>query len=463
MKRLLLLVLFIAFPIFADAALAVKEVKSSKGITAWLQEDQSMPIVALAFAWRGGFELDPEDRQGLSMVAADMLTHGAGKWDDNAFTQALQENSISLDFDARRDAISGNLRCLKENLPQAVEMLSASVNAPLIAKDTLERQKAHAATRLKFQLADPDWLLLRMAMRETFAGHPYGKRALGTVDSIKAITVDDVKAWRKHFARGNLLVTATGAINEAELSKLLDDVFGALPEKTDLPVTPEAPFSVGGKSYHLILPGPQAQLFMEWQGFKRKDADWYAGEVMDYILGGGSFSSRLMKEIREKRGLTYGVSSNQSSLERAGLFTAQASFMAKNSNEVLKLVNDEVKKISDTPVSADELEAAKDYLIGAYPLQLTSTSAIAGHLLNLRLNNLPVNEEEKRATAIKAVTLGDVKRVAKKIFEKPGAVFWVGPPGDGKKVDDVLQKPNGTFMNVTPSGIKADQVFDKVD
>ncbi|MBI3419045.1 MAG: insulinase family protein, partial [Proteobacteria bacterium] len=178
-----------------------------------------------------------------------------------------------------------------------------------------------------------------------------------------------------------------------------------------------------------------------WPGLKRNDADWYAAEIMDYILGGGSFSSRLMKEIREKRGLTYGVNSGSSALEHGPLFTVEASFQGKNAAEVLRLINEEVARMVKDPVSAEELKAAKDYLIGSAPLDLTSTSNIAGRYLGLRLNGLPMDEEEKRAKALQAVTAADVQRVAKRIFSVQPAVFFVG----------------------NPEGITPTETFDKID
>ncbi|MBI3419723.1 MAG: insulinase family protein, partial [Proteobacteria bacterium] len=363
-----LFLLILLFPVCALAAPKVQEVKTPRGITAWLAEDESQPVVAIAFGWKNGFESDPENRQGLGTLATDLLTDGAGEFSDNQFQEQIQENALSLGFEARRDALRGAMRSLKETLPQGVKMLRAAVNAPRFEKDAVERQKGKQLSSLKFNLADPDWVLMRLTLREIFKGHPYGKRALGTPESVGAITEGDLRNWQKNLARGNLLAVAAGAITPAELSTLLDQVFGDLPEKSLSPVVPEAGWKVGGKTFLLKIPGPQAQIFMAWPGLKRNDADWYAAEIMDYILGGGSFSSRLMKEIREKRGLTYGVNSGTSALEHGPLFTVEASFQGKNAAEVLRLINEEVARMVKDPVSAEELKAAKDYLIGSAPL-----------------------------------------------------------------------------------------------
>jgi zinc protease len=426
--RLFLALALILLPLSLQAALPIQEVKSSKGITAWLEEDNSLPVISLAFAWKGGFENDPEDKQGLSTLAATMLTQGAGEYDSDAFQKELRQTGISIGFEARRDFIRGTARTLKETLPLAAKLLRASLMAPRFDATELELQKDKQAAGLKFHLSEPSWLVSRLAMREYFMGHPYSRRALGNEASIEGLTVADMKGWMKNLARQNLIVTATGAITAKELSKLLDEVFGDLPQKAPELKIEEAKPKAGGETFLVPLPGPQADLMMVWPGLKRSDRDWYVLEVMNYILGGGSFSSRLMKEIRERRGLTYGVSSGPAPLEYAALYMIEASFEGKNAAEVMNLIQEELSKLSTTRVSGEELQAAKDYLIGSYPLVLTSSSSIASYLLGLRANHLSKDEEEVHAKAVRAVSAGDVQELAKKLFSKPAAVFIAGSP-----------------------------------
>ncbi len=428
-RAFLLCLILLALPLAAQAGTEVRKVTSSRGITAWLREDQSLPIVSIAFAWRGGFERDPENRQGLGALATAMLTRGAGPWDDNAYQKELQENVIGISFGSARDQVSGRLKSLKETLPLATRLLAAAVNEPRFGPEALARQKARQQSALKFRLSDPEWLLARLAMREVFAGHPYGLRAQGTARSIAAVTAEDLRHWHaRHLARGNLLVTASGAISAAGLSRLLDQVFGALPENPPPASVPDAAFEIGGKNFLLKKPGPQAEMLLIWPGLPRASPDWHAGEVMNYILGGGGFSSRLMKEIRVKRGLTYGVSTGFSPLDHAALFLLQVSARGKDAGRVLRLARDEIRKLAATPPDGDELQAAKDDLIGSYPLALTSTSAIAGHDLRLRLDDLSPDEEERRAQAIRAVTAEQVRDLAKRLLSRPPALFMVGEP-----------------------------------
>jgi zinc protease len=426
--RIILALVLVLLPLSLQAALPVQEVKSRSGITAWLQEDSTLPVISLAFAWKGGFENDPEDKQGLSTLATTMLTQGAGEYDATAFQKELRQTGMSINFEARRDFIRGSVRSLKETLPMAVKLLRASVTAPRFDEAELALQKNKQAAGLKFHLSDPSWLASRLAMREYFMGHPYSRRALGNEASIDALTSADMKSWMKHLARENLIVTATGAITAKELSKLLDDAFGALPEKAPEVKIEEAKPKGSGETYLIPIPGPQVDMMMVWPGLKRADRDWYVLEVMNYILGGGSFSSRLMKEIREKRGLTYGISSGPAPLEHAALYMIEASFEGKNAAEVMRLVQEELNKLSSTSVSDEELKAAKDYLVGSYPLVLTSSSSIASYLLGLRANHLSKDEEERHAKAVRSVSAGDIQDLAKKLFSKPPVVFMAGAP-----------------------------------
>ncbi|MDX1923463.1 MAG: pitrilysin family protein [Alphaproteobacteria bacterium] len=426
MPLLCVLAVLIAPPCFAND---VQILKSSKGITAWLIEDHSLPIVSLSFAWNGGIETDDDAKQGLSHVAATMLTKGAAADDENAFLKKLQDNVISLSFQAQRDTIYGQLRTLKETLPVAQEALRASIMQPRFDDQSLMQVKAQNISLIKNYLSDPDWLMSRLMMREVYAGHPYSKRTLGTQATINSITKDDLKNWHKRLNRSELIVSATGDITKEELNKLLDETFGGLPEKPAGAELAEADLKGKTETFVLKYKGPQSSITVVWPGIRRNDKDWYAMEVMNYILGGGSFSSRLMSEVREKRGLTYGISSGMSLFDHGSSYSIQASFKNENAGHVLDLIKKEIAHMRDTKVSAEELKAAKDYLIGSYALSLTSTARVAGHYLEIQRQKLGVDIQQKREAALNAVTAEDVQRVAKRILQDASQItFFVGEP-----------------------------------
>jgi zinc protease len=422
---LVLVALLVSVPAHAE----IQKVTAKNGLTAWLIEDHNLPIASLAFGWRGGIEQDPEDKQGLSYLAAAMMTQGAGADDANAFQKKLNDNAIKLDIGAERDARKGSLRSLKETLETATQMLKESLSAPRFEASAMQRVRGEVLSNLKLYESDPDWLLSRMMMREVFAGQDYAKRTLGTAQSVQRLTQADLKTWHKDLTRKDLIIAAAGDLTPAELSNILDDVFGVLPAGKEEAPSGAQVFKGSGETFLLKHAGTQSMLAFVWPGISRNDPDWYAAEVMNYILGGGSFSSRLMKEIRDKRGLTYGISSGMMLFDAASLYIVQGSMANEKAGEVLKLARAEFKRITDEKVTDKELQGAKDYLIGSYATSLTSTSSVAQHLLELQRKGLPMDEQEKRAAAIRSVTAADVQKVAKRLLVPNGdAVFLVGGP-----------------------------------
>jgi zinc protease len=431
MKKLLQSIVF-ALCILPNVLYAndIQIFKSSKGITAWLMEDHSMPIVSMSFAWRGGgIERDAENKQGLSHIAADMLTKGAGNDDENVYLKKLQDNAISINFQAQRDSVYGQFRSLKEALPLAQNLLRAAIMEPRFDAKALAVSKDQNITTIKHYQADPDWLLSRLMMREVFAGHVYSKRTLGTVATVSSLTPHDLKQWHKQLARDTLMVSVTGDITKEELGALLDQTFGGLPEHSQQAAVPDVDLAGKKQVFVLNYNGPQTSMILAWQGIQRQDKDWYALEVMNYILGGGSFSSRLMSEVREKRGLTYGIASGASLYDHAATYTIQASFKNENAGAVVDLVKKEITRMRDSAVTDNELKAAKSYLTGSYALGLTSTAQVAGHYLEIQKRKFGVNYQREREDALNAVTAADVQRVAQRILQDDAMIaFFVGQP-----------------------------------
>lgn len=441
MKRIASVLLLLMLAAFPHPVLAETKIVTSKGgITAWLAEDHSLPVISLSIAFKGGIEEDSDDKQGLSYIGANMLTQGAGEDDANSFQQKLKDNSIALNFEARRDAVYGTLRSLKETWPEAVRLFKESLARPQFDAAVLKREKARTETALRLYLSNPDWLLSRLQISEVFSGHPYVRRTLGTFDTQKNITVEDLKKWHQGLRRKKLVVGAAGNISVEELGKLLDDVFAGLHEDKAGTDVSEAQIKGAGGIFYLKHPGAQTELMMVYPGIFHQDKDWYVGEVMNYILGGGSFSSRLMEEIRDKRGLTYGIGSSMMLFDHAALYVIQASSANANAASVLDLTRKEISRLRDALASAEELQAAKDYLIGSYAIDLTSTQSVAGYLSELQRLGLTRDEQEKHVAAITAVSAADVQRLARRLLpEGKEAVFLVGQP-EGVKATKILEK-----------------------
>jgi zinc protease len=264
--------------------------------------------------------------------------------------------------------------------------------------------------------ADPGTVAGKAFMRAYFANHPYGHEVSGTPRSLAAITQKDLHAFaRSHWVRGGLKIAVAGDVTPAQLSQLLNTAFGALPARTP-PLTPW-PGKVGAPGVHVIpMPVPQPTVIFALPGLMRSDKDFLPAYVANYIAGGGSFSSRLMGELREKRGLTYDVSTSLDVYRRAGIFAGQVATRADAVNQVIAVTRQTLKDFAANGPTDKELADAKTYLTGSYPLAFSSNAGIAAQLNSFQRVGLPIDYVTKRNALISAITPEDVKRVAARLF-----------------------------------------------
>jgi zinc protease len=412
------------------AAMDVQEVTSPGGIKAWLVQDNSMPLIAVGVAFRGGSALDPPGREGLSTFVSGLLDEGAGAFDSRAFQQRLNDLSIDFKFDAGIDDFTGALRTLTENRDQAFDLLRLALTEPRFDAEPVERIRGQLLAILADESSDPNSIADRVWWHATFAAHPYGRQTSGTAAGLGAVTAEDLRGFvRSRFARDNLVVGVVGDIDAAQLAPLLDRTFGALPANSS-PVDvaegrPEAPGAV------LIVDRavPQSVVLFGANGLKRQDPDFYAAFVLNHILGGGGFSSRLMHEVREKRGLAYSIDTDLVTLDHAGIVQGAVGTKNASVGEAIALIKEEWRRMRDEGPTADELADAKLYLTGSYALRFGSTTAIARALVAVQLEGFPPDFFKKRNGYIEAVTLADVRRVAKTLLDPDALTFViVGEP-----------------------------------
>ncbi len=440
MKRILsfaLLSLFLSGSVSAEtAAMRVQEVTSPGGIKAWLVQDDKLPLIAMRFAFRGGVEQDPKDKQGLSELTASLMTQGAGPYDAEAFQQKLADQSIQFTFAAGRDAVQGAIKTLRESHGTAFDLLRLALIEPRFDEEAFNRARSQQLTQIKMELGNASWQGRRALFAHVFKDHPYAMRRLGTAATLKSMTREDVrKHARRIMARDNLLVTVAGAISPEELGVTLDKVFGKLPTHADLRPVPE--FSGQFEASKLLIKreGTQTEMLLAAPMLKRCDPDWYAAEIVNYILGAGGFASRLMNEVRDKEGLTYGISTALGSMDHAALLLGQASTDNPKTGKTWDKINEVWQNLYANGLSDSEIEAAKDYLTGSLPLALTSTNAIASVLMDMQLENLGRDYLERRNALIRGVTAEDVKRVIARWFDPAKAMLvMVGAP-DGVTPD----------------------------
>jgi zinc protease len=414
----------------ATAAVDVQRVVSPGGVEAWLVQDPTAPLISVSVAFRGGSALDPQGKEGLAEMVSGLLDEGAGDLDSPAFQRRLADLALDFGFEASLDSFGGSLRTLTEHREAAFDLLGLALTEPRFDTAAVERIRGQLLAMIARDANDPDAIADRIWWRITYPDHPYGRPSGGTSASIRAITVADLEDFvARRIARDNLIVSVVGDIDAATLARLLDRAFGRLPA-TSAPVTiPAATIASPGAVVVAERDMPQSVMMFGHAGIDRHDPDFYAAYVMNYVLGGGGFSSRLTDEVREKRGLAYSVGSYLVALDHAALIQGSVGTQNARVAETLDIVRQEWTRMRDEGPTQQELDDAKTYLVGSYPLRMTSTGSLARILTAIQLEGFPIDYMEHRNGYIEAVTLDDVKRVAQRLLD-PAAltVVVVGKP-----------------------------------
>jgi zinc protease len=412
----------------------IQRVTSPGGIEAWLVESHANPLIAMRFAFRGGSAQDPLGRDGLAYFVSGMMDEGAGDLDSVAFQEQLQTLATRIDFDAGRDVMLGTVQTLTASKDAAFDLLRLALTAPRFDVDAIERVRAQILAGLNFDQNDPETVASLAWDRLAFGEHPYGRPIKGTTSAIAAITPADLKDYVKRvYGRDKLLISVVGDIDAATLGDLLDHVFGGLPDKSSLAPVAEATPPLGPTREVIEMDVPQSVAQFGHRGPQRKDADFIGAYVLNYILGGGGFSSRLMEEVREKRGLAYSVYSNLYPYEHGAVFVGNVATKNEEVGQSLHVIEGELRRLAEQGPTADELDAAKSYLTGAYALRFESSSSIANQLLWIQIEDLGIDYVDKRNAGIEAVSLDDISRVAKRLIEADRLITTiVGKPVEHK-------------------------------
>ena len=423
----LLALLVLALP---ARAVEVQRVVSPGGIEAWLVEDHGNPILSMEFSFKGGASLDPAGKEGTANMLAATLDEGAGPYDSKAFRAKLENLSIKISFSAGLDRFSGSFQTLTRNAEEAYELLRLSLSDPRFDEEPVERIRSQILVGLAREETDPDAIAGRTLWKLWFPDHPYGRPSDGTTESLAAVTRADLEAYRtRELTLDRLKIGVVGDITPEALGPVLDRLFGSLPAEGDpLEVAETRPQNLG-ETLVIEQEVPQSVVSLGHEGVKRDDPDYYTAYVVNYILGGGGFASRLFEEVREKRGLAYSVYSYLYPFDNAALVLGGTATANERVAESLSLIRAEWAKMAQEGPSAEELENAKTYLTGSFPLRFSNSPRIAGMLVGMQQEDLGIDYLDKRNALIEAVTLEDAKRVAARLFQPDNlTVVVVGKP-----------------------------------
>ena len=386
---------------------------SPGGIEAWRVESSFVPLVAVAFTFEGGAAQDPPGKGGAAQMLARLLDEGAGPYRSDEFQERLANQAIELGFTAGPDAVGGSLKTLTANADEAFELLRLALVEPRFDEDAIERVRAQTIAGLRYQANDPGNVATKRFFAEAFPGHPYGLPVSGTIESVAAITREDlVSLHRRILSRGKVKVAVVGDMKADELALRLDHVFGGLPEKPDLATVPDVALQGCGRRVVVDLDVPQSVIRFGVPGISWRDPDFIPAYVLNHVLGGGAFTSRLFQEVREKRGLAYGVGTSLASYRRTAITWGYTATKNERVLECLDVIASETRRLSQDGPTDDELAKAKDYLTGSYALGFDTSTKIAHQLVQIAFEELGITYIRRRNELVAAVTQEDVRRAA---------------------------------------------------
>ena len=426
MNRLSIAVLalfLIAMP--ATAQIKIQEVISPGGIKAWLVEEHAIPFIALKVGFRGGTSLDSAEKQGATNLMVGLLEEGTGDMDAAAFLKATEELAANFSYSARRDSVMISARVLTSNAPEALDLLKLAITKPAFNQVAFDRVKGQVISGLESEKSDPDAIAGKRMNQISYGEHAYSRPREGSVETVNMLTpADMMAAHRVGLTLDHMVVGVVGDVTAAQLGPMLDRLSGDLP-KTGAVLPENVDFAATGKTTVIDFDTPQSVALWSHKGLDRHHPDFLAAYVMNHILGGGGFGSRLTDEVREKRGLTYGVYSYLAALDHSNFVGGSVASGNDKIAKALAVIRAEWARAAQGDFTAQELDDAKKYLTGSYPLRFGSNAQIAGALVSLQLDSLPIDYVNTRNGKVEALTLDHINRVARELLRPDQLQFVV--------------------------------------
>mgnify|MGYP002860734879 CR=1 FL=1 len=428
----LLAVLALALGLAAPAgAIDIQDVASPEGRSAWLVEDHSIPFVSIEVIFTGGSALDPAAKAGAVALMTAMLSEGAGDLDAQGYAAALESLAGSVSFEAGRDSVSMTIRALSENRDAVIDLALLALTDAQFGQISLDRVRAQQVAALERAARNPNTIAQQAYSSLGYAGHAYATPSDGTPATVGALSIDDIlAAHRAAFNADRAYVAAAGDITAAELGALVDRVLGVLPA-AEAPLPEYRRFDAAGGVTVIDFPGPQSVIQFGHGGINADDPDFMAAYVMNEIFGGGGFNSRLMAEIRESRGLTYGIYTSLASGRFGDSYAGRFSTANETAAEAVALVREQFEWLADGGITQQDLERIQTYLTGAYPLRFDGNESIARILASMQFQGFPLNYVNVRNDLVRAVTLADIQRVAQRLAQPEALHFIVVGQPDG--------------------------------
>jgi len=389
----------------AQADIEIQEVTSPGGFDAWLVEENSIPFVAIEIVFDGGASIEDPAKRGATNLMMALLEEGSGELDARAFQETRESLAASYGFDSYDDSVSVSAVFLTENQDEAVALLREALVNPRFDQDAIDRVRGQVLSNIRSDANNPNRIANAALDAAAFGDHPYGTSIDGTAETVTALTRSDLlQAPRDALVTSRVHVGAAGDISAQELGMLVDLLLGDLPtDGPDLPVA--VPFGLGGGTTIIPFETPQSVALFAHEGIERDAGDFFAAFLLNQILGGSGPESRLMHEVREERGLTYGVYSSLVTKDYANMYIGSVASANDRIAEAIDVIRAEWELAAREGVTAEELDAAKTYLTGAYPLRFDGNAEIAGILVGMQAVGLTPDYIVNRHDYVNAVTL----------------------------------------------------------
>jgi len=417
MRRLfaILTACVLAAPLFASVD--IKEVQSPFGLTAWLVEDHTHPFAVIDIRFKGGSSLDAPGKRGAINLMTGLLEEGASDLDARAFARELEALAASFDFDVNDDTLSISARFLTENRDEVLELLRKVIHEPRFDQDAVDRVRNQVLLGLRSDAKDTNEIAGETLSAMIYGDHPYATKGAGTIESVSALTRDDmIDAHRTVLARNRVFVGAVGDLTAEDLGPILDALLSDMPE-TGAPIPGRAETRFEGGVTVVDFDTPQSVVLFAQPGIERDDPDFFPAFVMNHVLGGGGFESRLTQEVRVDRGLTYGIYSYLVPKDLAAVYVGSSSSANDRVAEAVEVIREEWVRAATEGFTEEEIEAAKTYLTGAYPLRFDGNGRIASIMVGMQVQGLPIDYIKTRNDQVNAVTVDDVNRVAAQLLD----------------------------------------------
>ena len=407
------------------SATEITEIKAFDGVKAWLVEEHSIPFVTLEIRFKGGATLDRVGKRGSVYFMSALLNEGADDLDASAFAMEMERFAVELDFNVYQDSLSISFKFLTENKNDSINLLKKALTKPRFDQEPIERVRDQVLSILKSNAKDPRKIASKVFFENVFGSHPYGSMKDGNLQSVLSLNRADIlNAYHDVFNRNQIFISAVGDITPKELRDLLNEVVEEIPVNP-VKITDQVIYKLPGGNTVIDFDTPQSVTIFGHGGIKRTDKDFFSAYVLTHILGGSGFGSRLMTELREKNGLTYGVSAYLASWEKADLILGQFASSNNTVMEAISIVRKEWAALAERGVTADELQDAKTFLTGAYPLRFDGNSRIARILVGMQSQGLPIDYIRTRNAKVNSVTIEDIKRVSTRILKEKNLYFVI--------------------------------------